>query len=232
MFRRFLLVLVLPAGLLGCGTNVEPTGDFNDSGSVPVCCASNFSGLCCGIDAFAGFNGVQLSWNSEDEVFAFIDGWILYRAEGDSEPADGDYERINPELILDRSYLDVLVEEGRTYWYRLASITPAGVQSIPTTAISVRPDFEPPEVPTGLTAVVLVVGQVLLEWDASTASDFDHFNVLRDPEFPDIVFFSVRIPQFFDDSVEGGKTYTYRVTSVDIGVNESAPSDSVVVTVP
>lgn len=232
MLRQLLLALVLPAGLLGCGTNVEPTGDFNDPGSIPVCCASNFSGLCCGVDAFAGFNGIQLSWNSEDEVFTFIDGWILYRAEGDNEPEDADYGRLNQDLILERSYLDVLVEEGRTYWYRLASITPAGVQSTPTTAVWVRPDFEPPEVPTGLTAVVVVGGQVHLQWDVSIAPDFDHFNVFRDPEFPPLVFFSVRIPQLFDNSVEGGETYTYRVTSVDIGVNESALSDSVVVTVP
>jgi hypothetical protein len=231
MFRQFLLLLVLPTALLGCGTSVEPTGDFKDPASIPVCCVSSFSEVCCGLDAFAGFNGVQLSWNSEDEVFTFIDGWILYRAEGESEPEDGDYERLNPDLILERTFLDIVVEEGRTYWYRLVSITPAGVQSTPTTAIWVRPDFEPPEVPSGLSAVA-DSSQVFLRWDASTAPDFDHFNVLRDPEFPPTVFFTVRIPRFFDDSVERGVTYTYRVTSVDIGVNESSPSDSVVVTVP
>lgn len=231
MARPWLLLLVLPAALAGCGTSVEPTGDFKDPASIPLCCISDRSESCCGLDAFSGFNGVQLSWNSEDEVFAFIDGWILYRGEGEDEPDQSGYTALNQDLLLERTFLDVTVEEGITYWYRLVSVTPAGVQSTPTTGIWVRPDFEPPDVPTGLTAVADSI-QVFLSWDESTAADFDHFNVLRDPEFPPTVFFTVRIPQFFDDSVERGKTYTYRVTSVDIGVNESEPSDPVVVTVP
>ena len=215
----------------GCGHDVTPTDGFDDPSLIPLCCQSDFSQGCCGLDGFAFFGGVQLSWNSEDEVFAFIDGWFLYRAEGVAVPAEGDYVRLKDELLQGRDFVDTEVEADKTYWYRLASVTPAGIESVPTNPVEVRIDFTPPDPPTGLQATVDTT-RVQLVWDPAPEPDFLHYTVTRKPDFPPIVFFSPQVPTLTDDTVERGLTYQYWVQSVDNGLNRSAPGDTLQVTIP
>lgn len=228
----FALALGALVGVPGCGHDVEPTAGFGDPASIPVCCPDDPSPSCCGLDAFAFANGVALSWNSEDRIFAYIDGWILYRAMGTDPPPDAAFHRVNPELILDRSYVDDAVENDTDYWYRLASVSPAGVESFPTGPVRVRVDMTPPAAPTGLHAQSVESTRVVLAWDPNPEPDLDHYNVSRDPEFPPTVFFSVPRADFADPTVTAGNTYRYWVRAVDIGLNVSASSDTLTVSVP
>lgn len=226
------VVLALAAGGFGCGHDVEPAPGFSDPASIPLCCAGDPGPSCCALEAFPFVNGVALDWNSEDRIFAFIDGWNLYRAEGSGEPADTSFRRVNGALILDRSYVDPDVIDGADYWYRLASLSPAGVESRPTPAVPVRADMTPPGAPSGLRAAAVEVGEVRLVWDANPEPDLDHYDVFRDPALPPSVFFSVPREEFLDRTVTAGTTYRYWLRAVDHGLNVSAAGETLAVAVP
>jgi len=229
--RLAALLLGMAVGA-GCGHDVEPTAGFGDPASIPLCCATDPGATCCALDAYPFVNGVALSWNSEDRIFAYIDGWVLYRAAGSAAPADTAFRRLNAGLILDRSYVDADVENDADYWYRLASVSPAGVESVPTAAVPVRVDMTPPGAPTGLRAAGVTPGEVHLVWDPNPEPDLDHYNVSRDPELPPSVFFSVPREEFLDRSVTPGATYRYWLRAVDHGLNVSAPGETLTVLVP
>jgi hypothetical protein len=224
---------VSAAVLAGCGHEVGPTSEFRDAASIPVCCVTDFTPGCCDIGVAAFSQGIVLSWTSEDSVFAFIDGWAVHRARGEAEPPDGAFRRLNTGLVQERQYVDGDVENEVVYWYRLTAVSPAGVESLPTRAVMARVDRTPPAPPTGLTAVA-GPGGVALDWDVSPEPDRLHYNVFREPPVPAAGFGPVPadFPSYLDNLIAGGTTYRYWVTAVDMGFNESAPSETVEVAVP
>jgi hypothetical protein len=228
---RVLGAVVLMGVLAGCGHEVEPTADYADPARVPVCCLSDPSAACCGLDGVAYPAGIVLTWNAEDAVFGVVDGWILLRASGDEAPPESAYVRLNAQLLTFREFVDEDIDDGVRYWYRLRSRTPAGVTSLPTLPAVIRADFTPPDPPAGLSASVSE-GRVQLAWDASPAPDLAHYNVYRAPDFPPFIFPRTVVPSYQDPEVEADSTYRYWVTAVDAALNESAPGDTVAVTIP
>jgi hypothetical protein len=224
--------IVIVALAAGCGHKVTPTQEFTDRASVPLCCKSDPTATCCGLDGVAFIGGIKLNWNSEDSVFVFIDGWNMYRASGDAVPLDSDYVRINGFIITEREFIDSDIANEVWYWSRLASVTPAGIESNLTPPAAIRADFTPPAPPTGLRVALLDSTRVGLEWDPSPEPDWSHYLVARDPQFPPTVFTRVEIEDFLDATVARGMTYRYWVRAVDIGINQSAPSDTVDVVIP
>ena len=227
----WLFVLIAAWFWLGCGHEVDPAPDYSQPADLPLCCVSETGPTCCGLIAFGFAGGIQVDWNAEDAIFGFVDGWALYRAEGESTPPDSAYRRVNPALITFREYLDRDIVNGVRYWYRLASVSPAGVQSLLTPPAVTRADFSAPTPPTGLVASVSN-GDVILVWELSPEADLDHYNVFRDPPFPLFVFPRAEEARYTDNHVTAGSAYRYWVTAVDMGFNESAPSETVAVTVP
>lgn len=223
--------LLMAAG--GCGHDVSPTAEFRERASLPVCCVTDFDPSCCSIAAHAFTGGIVVSWTSEDSVFAFIDGWAVYRARSETAPPEAAYRRINPDLVLERQYTDPDVENDAVYWYRLTAVSPAGIESLPTRAVSARVDRTPPAPPTGLTASVNVTG-VALDWNVSPEPDMQHYNVYREPPVPATAFGPVPAasPSYLDNLVTPGTGYRYWVTAVDMGFNESAPGDTVEILFP
>jgi len=75
-------------------------------------------------------------------------------------------------------------------------------------------------------------GEVDVSWDANSELDLDHYRLERDTC---AIFgpgtFTVSLPEtsFLDTGLDEG-TYYYRVIAVDAGSNESAPSDTVSIT--
>jgi len=224
---RSVALLLLAVGVLplpvGCGHDVAPTGEFRDPASLPQ--AQDLLALSTPV-------GVNLGWTVDPSVFAIIDGWYIYRAEGETAPPDEAYRRINPDLFTESSYYDLNVEDGTQYWYRLTSVSPAGVEGVPTFPIAVRVDFTPPSPPTGL-GIEWTGRFVHLVWDAHP-EDLEHFNVFRTPPEPPLLFGPVPATQleWFDGGVAAGATYRYWVTAVDRSLNESAPSETVSVVIP
>ena len=87
-------------------------------------------------------------------------------------------------------------------------------------SFSVVPDVTPPAVPTGLAAEA-GDGVVTLDWDDNTEDDFDYYSLSRNGS----VIAEVLVDSAYaDDTVENGTTYSYTVTAVDAGGNESDSS--------
>ena len=237
MSARFLRAILRSAPVwalmlfVGCGHEVAPTPDFSDPASIPLCCASDFGAGCCDLDVSSFSEGVDLNWFSEDEIFSFIDGWIVYRAVGQAVPDNAAFTRLNEELFTERIFVDRDVVDGERYWYRLTSISPAGVESEPTQVVTVLVDHTAPAPPTGLMATAGITG-IFLDWDVSPEPDVDHYNLFREPPMPASVFGPIptNVPAFLDVLAKSGMTYRYWVTAVDEGLNESTPSDTVEVT--
>ena len=104
---------------------------------------------------------------------------------------------------------NVATWEGATIRPRLGSCS-----------FSVVPDVTPPAVPTGLTAEA-GDGVVTLDWADNTEDDFDYYSLSRNGS----VIAGVLIDSAYtDEAVENGSTYSYTVTAVDAGGNESDSS--------
>ncbi len=87
-------------------------------------------------------------------------------------------------------------------------------------SFSVVPDVTPPAIPTGLAAEA-GDGVVTLDWDDNTEGDFDYYSLSRNGS----VIAEVLVDSAYaDDTVENGTTYSYTVTAVDAGGNESDSS--------
>ncbi len=223
-----LLGLCLLMGMVGCGHSVTPRGGFDDPANIP---------LPEDLGVFPSRGGVSVTWFSEPEIFAVIDGWNLYRARGVGEPTDADYQLQNRDLLVEDAFLDDDVVDGETYWYRMTSVTPAGIESLPTERVRTLVDFTPPPPPLNLEGEAEENpggGWIIrLRWDPVADPTLRHYNLLRDPPDPLLpVISGLLSPDFIDTRVEAGSTYVYVATSVDDNLNESGPSDPVTVTVP
>src|SRR5262245_51595588 len=185
--RGGLVALSILIALEGCGHDVTPTEDYSKPESIPICCSSDGSDACCGLVAFPFSQGIEVSWNSEGSIFTYIDGWLLYRATGDIAPADSAYHRLFSTPDTYSQFRDSEITDGVRYWYRLTSVSPAGIESVPSSPAVARADFTPPPPPSGLSANVISSG-VELTWSPSSAGDLDHYNVFRIPDFPPFVF--------------------------------------------
>jgi hypothetical protein len=74
--------------------------------------------------------------------------------------------------------------------------------------------------------------QVELNWNPCATSDFSHFNVYRSTSstgpFQKVNASPVTLPSYVDSGLEGGLTFHYRVSAVDLSGNESAQSPAAV----
>lgn len=209
--------------LAGCGHSVTPTPDYSERESIP---------RVQDLFAFSVGGAIELVWDNEPEIFAYVDGFIIYRAAGDTAPQPEAYVRLNDELSLEEGYIDSDVEENTRYWYQITSLSPAGVESLPEGPASARVDRTPPAPPTGLAANAGSTS-VLLTWDPSPEPDLLHYNLFRIPPDPPRVIGPLGAPGFTDSfAIVPGDTLRYWVTAVDLSLNESDPGDTLVVIVP
>jgi uncharacterized protein len=136
-------------------------------------------------------------------------------------------------------YSDTALENERTYYYAVRAVrTDAGgvAQSEPSPTVAVTPrDMTPPTPPTGLVAIPSVAS-VRLAWNPSPEPDVAGYVIYR----TDARGERVRVGRtttpgtvFTDREVPAG-AYRYTVTAVDGAsrANESAPTETVSVTVP
>ena len=87
-------------------------------------------------------------------------------------------------------------------------------------SFSVVPDVTPPAIPTGLTAEA-GDGVVTLDWNDNTEDDFDYYSLSRNGS---VIAGVLLDSAYTDEAVENGSTYSYTVTAVDAGGNESDSS--------
>jgi len=139
------------------------------------------------------------------------------------------------------SYRDPAFDFGRTYAYTVRAVTQTGghpLESSDSTLAGVTPrDIFPPATPTDVRASVIVGNptnqlangaEVDLSWSINSEPDLAGYRVYRSERedtagelvTPELLL----SPAYRDTSVQPGRRYWYRVTSVDRSGNESAPS--------
>lgn len=210
-----------------------------------------------GLKAEVRKQGVVLSWNADDENAAVRLHRQLLTPHGTKSqhgPLGPPPEAIKETLLVDAGTqqgraMDTTVRFGESYEYRVQRVSRmdvdgktlelAGELSAPID-IEMK-DVFPPSVPTGLAAVAAAgengTGPAIdLNWQPNTEADLAGYAVYRregdgawqrvSPATP------VVEPAFHDAQVQPGHTYSYAVSSLDRGGNESGRSAETQETVP
>jgi fibronectin type 3 domain-containing protein/PKD repeat protein len=169
---------------------------------------------------------IYLSWDANDEPD--LDHYYLERS---TTPGfvPGTVVSLNTSATW---YQDWGLTPGQTYYYRVSAVDAGGNQSAPSSVVSaVAPDEAdpPPAAPTGLTATPGPdAGEIYLSWDANSEPDLDHYHLERSttPGFVPgtVVSLNTSVTWYQDWGLTPGQTYYYRVSAVDAGGNQSAPS--------
>lgn len=130
------------------------------------------------------------------------------------------------------TYLDSMIEYGKTYDYMVQSIQKID-DSYAESELSDRLMFRPedkfaPAVPVGVSAVP-GTRNIELVWDRNTEKDFASYRVYRDgAKIAD----GLTAPAFSDRDVKQGVTYRYQVSAVDTAGNESDKTPAVMAALP
>lgn len=176
------------------------------------------------VAAEASASGVHLTWSGAGSFRIFRKG-----------PNDQEYARVGTSGQPD--YTDATAEFGKAYEYTVQAAVKAGAgeaESEPSKAVTITPqDTFPPAAPAGLTALA-GSGTVEIAWERNTDSDLAGYYVYRAEGEGAFARLGDRIdaPSYSDRTVQAGKRYRYRVTSVDLKGNESAPCQPAEITAP
>ncbi len=174
----------------------------------------------------AGEGEIDVSWDvSPDPDFDH------YRLERNTDAGFG--PGTDPFDLPEPVFHDSGLVPGETYYYRVLAVDAGGNPSDPSNVDSAVATDLAPAAPTGLTAVAgASEGDVEVAWDANLELDLDHYRLERDTTAVfgvGTVSVDVATEEHLDSGLSAG-TYYYRVLAVDAGANESAPSDTVSVT--
>jgi fibronectin type 3 domain-containing protein len=174
-----------------------------------------------------GEGEIDVSWSANSEPD--IDRYRVERSTApDFEPGSEPFEE--PAV----SFTDTGLEPGETYYYRVYAIDAGEHVSPPSVAESTVATDLAPAAPTGLAAVPGAEDdEVDVTWDESPEPDLDHYRLERDTTaiFAEgTVSIDGLLETAYADSGLDSGTYYYRLFAVDAGANESAPGDTVEVT--
>lgn len=200
------------------------------------------------VKAAGGKRKVQLTWIPNETKS--VEAYLIYR----STEAAGDYRSVGQAKgRSSNSYLDAGVEDGTTYWYRIAALLEGKTetpQSDPVSAVT----HPRPVTPAGLTATDNEPRRVVLNWQhtGSAADEIKGYNLYRatqkEGEFSKIAEIPYGRNSYTDDREKGaaqgaskfaslmsdgtrpladGATYYYRVSCFNDAGSESLPSQTV-----
>lgn len=150
-------------------------------------------------------------------------------------PGEGEFTRLNRDPLTGERYTDTEVSREKEYCYRVRPVFRVGVVvtegDLSSEACAVTVDRTPPPAPSGL---LLVYGRkgYRLSWLPVEVDDLAGYNVYRSVgggPFLKMNDTPLRGTRYKDDEVEPGRTYSYRVTTVDnsAAANESPISEVV-----
>lgn len=177
-----------------------------------------------------------LSWTPSPS--GDLDYYEIYRrVEGGQYPAEP--IRVQKEI----GWIDEQppLTNGDTYYYKILAVDVLGRVSVDSAEAPVVPgetaDSTPPTTPTGLTATAVSgARRVNLAWTASVDPGFPATGILgyriyrataaaglyvRIGSGP-VTIGNLTSPAHADNSVDPGKTYYYKISAVDVALNESA----------
>ncbi len=177
-----------------------------------------------------GIKGDSLFLTWDNVIDDDLMGYIIYRA----QTPDGEYESI-AKLGPQTQYLDTGLVQCTTYYYKITAIDEVPNESgFSNIASDTTLDTIPPNIPTGLIALLHNETALRIMWNPNKEEDLDHY----------ILFYSTDNTTFYwltnitsgkiiylHDGLTTGQTYYYKVAAVDKYQNTS-PNSSVVCGIP
>jgi len=173
----------------------------------------------------AGETSIKVTWKPSADKKAVA--YNIYR----SLKYEGGYKKQNPKPLTQLTYLDTNVAIGINYFYYITVINDGGFESIPSLAVlGFTKDATPPAVVTNLSGKV-IDATINLNWTKVDDADLAGYRIYRTlkPEGIDWALLNkepLEGIEFADVLTKNLSRYPYyyRVTSIDIYHNESAPS--------
>lgn len=117
---------------------------------------------------------------------------------------------------LNAEYIDTELKDEQVYFYRIKAITYDKLTTEPSETTKVVTKPLPPEIKS-ITATNNLPKAITLNWEASTLSDFSHYNLYRSTTLNGSYEYYVKLDKttYTDTVSEDGKAYFYKVTAVD-----------------
>jgi len=178
-----------------------------------------------GMTAQTAEDKVILAW---EPAMGSVVGYHLYRGETMAGPLG---ERRNETPLVNATYVDTVVLDGRSYFYYVTVVDQQSRESLPSPVVVVPvADRTPPDTPN-LQSLHLSSNQLQIRWQANTEADLAGYRLYRSTNWP--VDRSqgpihgvplLTTPSYQDQVVLNGQTYYYVFTAVDQAGNESPPS--------
>ena len=178
--------------------------------------------------AAGGSGSVSLSWAAPSSNGGSpVTGYDIYRGTS----AGGESATPIASNVTGTSFSDKSVDNGTTYYYKVAAVNAVGVspQSNEASATPQQP-ATPPAAPTGLTATAAGPGQVNLSWTAAVpgTAPVTGYQISRGGT----QIATSTGTSYSDTTVSASTAYSYTVTAVDSVGNTSPPSAAAAVTTP
>ena len=172
-----------------------------------------------------GAAAVRLTWKAAGPRFRVL-------------RAAGDANRFDIAATLDTPpWTDTQVQAGARYRYLVQTVVPLGenreAESDLSAPLAVTVEQPPPSTPRGLRAVP-APSSIELAWDTNPEPSVTAYRVYRAVSggAPQKIGETSQAPTYSDRTAEHGKSYRYSIAAVDSAGRESAPSDSVEVSLP
>jgi hypothetical protein len=142
-----------------------------------------------------------------------VNGYVIER----KSLKDEDFKeitRVNGRLSAE--FIDTKLDDGQVYKYQIRAITFDDIKSTPSQTVQAITKHLPPDI-KALAVTHDLPKKIKLNWQSTTISDFDHYNVYRSSSASGSMDLHAKIAtnSFVDDIQEDGKQYFYRVTAVD-----------------
>jgi len=162
---------------------------------------------------------IEIKWEKSDAPDFLV--YRVYR----SSSINGSYN-----MIIDtknNSYVDLVEEDGKEYFYRISVFDKDKLESVHSNHSALGKTLNKPNTPSMVEAK-LIEGKVVLSWNSSDervkgySVQKRYKKSLIESSIED--FENIKGSQFIDAEIEAGKTYYYRVFSVDTNGIKSEPS--------
>lgn len=130
---------------------------------------------------------------------------------------------------LNAEFIDRDLKDGQIYYYRVRAVAFDKLITEPSETSKLVTKPLPPVV-TNITATSDIPKTIIVNWEPSSISDLDHYNIYRSSTSNGLFAYHVKLNEtkFTDTIKEDGATFFYKITAVDKDDLESPQSTPVV----
>lgn len=174
------------------------------------------------VQAMSGYpRKVKILWGPHNDPR--VSGYVVEREESGKWKSVG---KTDSRLLVE--YLDMKLEDGKEYRYRVLAKTHEGALSTPSEVVSAVTKPKPPIV-QGIVASVDIPKRIELSWEKSTQADVVNYKVYRAPwekwNYSELT--QTQGETSYVDNIDGdGKEYYYKVSAIDVDGIESLLQES------